>query len=624
MDNGNKITAETRASSEKKDELIQNPEVRLFLQDDAGHFFKERNDTYNLEAEYAKTGKNKSKFVAVGLGVCVLFVALITWFAGKYINSANSSIAVDISVFDDLNLRKLLDMVSRTEDSLRTAIADKAKLERNWTAEKHSAEMKRDADIHSLDLMPRISRSEKEKIRQRIDETYSSTVLSLAAKYEPEIREKDTIIEELRAQLAELNDNDTQRAQEQKAAVDSQRQVFEMEKKQLVDEYEKTIAVLQAQLETQRTESFEEQKRALNEISSKYEAVVDSLDPLIEDSAAAGIVKKYKESQAAKAAAENTSAPENGTPENSMPNTPENPQTAERPLDSADSAVLFSAKQKTALFPEKPLPESAAARIVPQNAAQSASSENAAQNAQEDLPAVSGNFGSPEAAAETAQSAAAETASAVQINTAEADISALPTETEHTAPHAESASKTADFVWRGESDRQADPIKMFDDYAYLSKQVQSVPQTNTIPEYVKTMHIITENLSAETAALREDAENLEAMLAKTKKERDGFAGRADAAQTENSELSAVLEALAEQNGHAGYVLSDSDLTLVRVFIAEKYRSSAAGSKASVYAYPREKLGTVTIAENSGIFFALPENPETAAKIHANCYLKLLD
>lgn len=151
---------------------------------------------------------------------------------------------------------------------------------------------------------------------------------------------------------------------------------------------------------------------------------------------------------------------------------------------------------------------------------------------------------------------------------------------------------------------------MFDDYAYLSKQVQSVPQTNTIPEYVKTMHIITENLSAETAALREDAENLEAMLAKTKKECDEF--------------SAVLETLAEQNGHAGYVLSDSDLTFARVFIAEKYRNSAAGLKASVYAYPRERLGTVTIAESSGIFFVLPENPETAAKIRANCYLKLLD
>src|SRR5574344_602313 len=109
--------------------IIQKPEVRLFLQEEASVLKKEQPETYNLEEEFAKAKKNRSPFVLLLMTGLFIIVIAATIGLYKYIDYRNKHIEVSVDVFEDVNLRKLLDMVSRTEESLALSKKSRNKIE---------------------------------------------------------------------------------------------------------------------------------------------------------------------------------------------------------------------------------------------------------------------------------------------------------------------------------------------------------------------------------------------------------------------------------------------------------------------------------------------------------------
>ena len=283
MDNDNKIN-------------ISKPEVKLFLGDKIVPQDLSSASSYNIETEFAKAKENRSHkvvLILIGMGV---FIALFSILFSRYVKIQNEKMKVSVESFDDLNLRRLLDSVSRIENEISLAMAEKKQIDDTYNESISSAEQFRDADLHTLQYM-NLSNYEYNKQRQTIIDSCEHKKVLIKATYDEDTEYIDAKIKELTNQLAAMDSANLERAQEMQSQLDSQRQVFEIEKKQLVDEYETNIESLKSQLATQKAEAYKERNKAVDTVAARYKkeiaslkATIDSLDPVLKDERAAAIV----------------------------------------------------------------------------------------------------------------------------------------------------------------------------------------------------------------------------------------------------------------------------------------------------------------------------------------------
>ena len=285
MDNDNKIN-------------ISKPEVKLFLGDKIVPADLSSTSTYDIEKEFEKAKANRSykvMLILVGMGI---FVVLFSIFFSKYVKVQNEKMKVSVESFDDLNLRRLLDSVSRIENEISLAMAEKKQIDDTYKESISSAEQFRDADLHTLQYM-NLSKYEFSKQRQAIIDSCEHKKALIKATYDEDTEYIDAKIKELTDQLAAMDSANLERAQQMQSEIDSQRQVFEIEKQQLVDEYETNIETLKSQLATQKEEAYKERNKAIDTVAARYKkeiaslkATIASLDPVLSDAKAAAIVEE--------------------------------------------------------------------------------------------------------------------------------------------------------------------------------------------------------------------------------------------------------------------------------------------------------------------------------------------
>lgn len=260
---------------------IGKAEVKLFL---SNEMLPSENDSpilYDLEAEYAKTKKRKSLFTIWVLLACTAVVVLLTFCVTKYIEYKNNNLSVGIQVFEDLNLKNLLDVVSRTEGTMKEVTNKKIQLE----SEKHSlvsqAEVKKQGDLELLDSL-RLSSSERKKREQAINQEYEQEMKLISEKYDSQINICSIQIEELQAQLSSYDKKNVEMAQQQEAAINSQRQIFELEKAEMEELHKQNISDLQNQMTTMQKQMLDSRNASLDALTVQYEAEIAKLDPILD------------------------------------------------------------------------------------------------------------------------------------------------------------------------------------------------------------------------------------------------------------------------------------------------------------------------------------------------------
>lgn len=283
MDNDNKIN-------------ISKPEVKLFLGDKIITPDLSSASSYNIEEEFAKAKNNRSykvPLILIGMGI---FVVVFSILFTRYVKIQNEKMKVSVESFDDLNLRRLLDSVSRIENELSLAMAEKKQIDDTYKESISSAEQFRDADLHTLQYM-NLSKYEFSKQRQAIIDSCEHKKAFIKVAYDEDTEYIDAKIKGLTDQLAAMDSANLERAQEMQSEIDSQRKVFEIEKQQLVDEYETNIEALKSQLASQKEEAYKERNKAIDTVAARYKkeiaslkATIDSLDPVLKDEKADKIV----------------------------------------------------------------------------------------------------------------------------------------------------------------------------------------------------------------------------------------------------------------------------------------------------------------------------------------------
>lgn len=265
--------------------IAENTSVQEFLQDELIQLTKETVISYDLDTEYAKTRKNKSWFTLKVLVVCFAVVALLTLGLSAYISYKANNINVNISVFDDLNLKALLDSVSRTQSMYQDALKSKKELETSLAYILKDADEKRSMDLFTLESLG----LDKNTVRARTDEIereYQAAVAAAHDEYDARIEAADAVMQEYKAQLDEYNNAGLQAQIE----LDSERQLHQAELQRVTDFYEKILAETQDKLDKKQRDSFDNQKKSVSAVTQKYQADIDALDPTIVDMRGAEII----------------------------------------------------------------------------------------------------------------------------------------------------------------------------------------------------------------------------------------------------------------------------------------------------------------------------------------------
>ena len=265
-------------------------EVLLFLNDELNRLQTvNSSNSYDLEREYAKTKKNRSPFVMLILGISIIVVFLLSWGLTAYINTKNQEITVNLSEFEGLNVKNLLDSVNKVQTNYDNAMKNKTNIISDRDLALRKAVETRDNELFLIESLT-LSKKEEQKRKDAVMEEYEATVQQIKDEYDPQIVLADNELAEYKKQLDEYDTAKLEAARQQEQALDSERRVHRLEIEKVSKEYEQRIADLQDSFAKERQNNADQIRRSVSEVSRKYLEEIDQLDPDLTQTISQGVV----------------------------------------------------------------------------------------------------------------------------------------------------------------------------------------------------------------------------------------------------------------------------------------------------------------------------------------------
>ena len=227
-------------------------EIRQLIHREAEDFLskareatKDIQQIYNIEAEFAQTRKNRSLMVPLATIGTLIVLALVAWGITNWIQARTNAAPVDVAAFDDLNLKDLLDSAKRNENDMANAQSALQQMTFDQKSFLDSADRDYAAALDSA----KAKASGAADLAKRTEEAkaaWTAKRAQIIASYGPRIAAKKTEITAIQAKIDKYDQRLMQQAKQQQAILDSATQKFDLEKKQIVKDYEARLADLQA------------------------------------------------------------------------------------------------------------------------------------------------------------------------------------------------------------------------------------------------------------------------------------------------------------------------------------------------------------------------------------------
>ena len=266
-------------------------DVVLFLKEELKRIQENRDvKTYNIEEEYSKTKKNKNIFTWIMLFCCFVVILFSSFLITLSITKKNSEIAVSLNVFDDLNLKSLVNNVQKVQTNYDNALKNKAQIQTLYESSLTQAATKRDNDLFLIKSLNLDDKRDRDNRIKAINSEYKETVAQIEKTYSENIKKADIDIAIYKEQLDEYDSDKIEIAKERERVLDSERQLKELESKLLSEKYERRIYDLENTIKNERSSSKKELVSAITEVSSKYQAEINRLDPRLNDKIATEII----------------------------------------------------------------------------------------------------------------------------------------------------------------------------------------------------------------------------------------------------------------------------------------------------------------------------------------------
>jgi|GEM_PF-1205298 len=259
-------------------------ELMLFLGDELAPLRRTKKvDVYDLETEYQKTGKNIRWSVWITLAATALAVILVTVFTVKGLSKSNEKIEINFSSFANLGLQDLFSQLQKTQENYDEATKRRSELKGNLEARLNAAKLAMDNDLEVLADSTLPDDVKKEK-RAKIREDYNAEVLAAHTEFDAPLLAAETEVKQYEEQLKNFDSENVARAQKYEQQMDSERQIYELEKSRTTKNFQDKLDKAAKELQETRQKGIEDRRKATREIASRYEGELASLDPTIKDS----------------------------------------------------------------------------------------------------------------------------------------------------------------------------------------------------------------------------------------------------------------------------------------------------------------------------------------------------
>jgi hypothetical protein len=206
---------------------------------------------YDLFKEFSATRLNRSYFVPVVTLVTIVFFAIMAIATARVIETISERQEVDISSFDDLNLKDLLDVAKRTE-------AEYVALQR----ELNVLELERDTQIRvinegyaaELEIIAarRISDDEKRRLGQQAAQRRDQAIRQVEARFAPLLEAKALEVASAADRMEQYDSRMLDQARQNEEMLATERRIFELEQQRIIEHYENRISTLEQGIAAER------------------------------------------------------------------------------------------------------------------------------------------------------------------------------------------------------------------------------------------------------------------------------------------------------------------------------------------------------------------------------------
>jgi hypothetical protein len=267
MDDENKVDGENKQPEEGKSTDFENRITDLVAQSKA-HFLRdairelrEQRKIYSLEEEFAKTKKNRSLLVPLVVSLVVVIFVLAAIGVTYYIQQNSRNIQIDITAFEDVNLRDLLDVSKKNETKLKGLRQDLEGLKSEQAAA--ILGVRRDA-TNRIEILANRSLSERDRQEEikKIRDEETRRVDDLNGQYKQRIQKKEGEIAAVQKEIDAYDSRMLEQAREQEAVLNNQLRLFEIERANLTKSYDDKIRGLTA-AHSREINSLEKQKEEI-------------------------------------------------------------------------------------------------------------------------------------------------------------------------------------------------------------------------------------------------------------------------------------------------------------------------------------------------------------------------
>jgi hypothetical protein len=206
---------------------------------------------YDLFKEFSATKLNRSIFVPIVTLATVVFFAIMAIATARIIETISERQEVDISSFDDLNLKDLLDVAKRTEAEYVGLQRELSALERERDTEIRIINEGYTAELAIINAR-RISDEEKRRLELQAGQRRDQAIRQVENRYAPLLEAKALEVANAADRLEQYDSRMLDQARQNEETLAAERRIFELEQQRLVEYYETRLSTLEQEIATER------------------------------------------------------------------------------------------------------------------------------------------------------------------------------------------------------------------------------------------------------------------------------------------------------------------------------------------------------------------------------------
>ncbi|MFW6368140.1 MAG: hypothetical protein ACOCZ9_00250 [Spirochaetota bacterium] len=258
-------------------------ESKMVFLREAMEDYRSKQTEYDLEAEFAKTRRNRTLVVPLVIISMVLVFAVAGVATAVYTDRGIETVELDVEEFEDVTLRDVLDswlLVERRIEDIETRIGV-LENERDIALRMVERSLERSIDlVNARD----IGEDELENRVAEVESEHEQELSAIRDEYQDQIGELEDELSELeRRREEEFDEDEVEAALDRQDLVDDQERLFELEKERLEEFYQERISELRSAYD-QDLENHDEFSADLREaLVERYEQEIADLEDAHEE-----------------------------------------------------------------------------------------------------------------------------------------------------------------------------------------------------------------------------------------------------------------------------------------------------------------------------------------------------